>query len=415
MSSHTNSPPDDSPEEKPKRRSRSDPRGERRWQREPECSVKVESIDDRLRLRWSWAKSLGGTGKRFQLALGLPDTLTNRKLAESKAKEIESDLFNRHFDPSLEKYAGKSTRGSSTLKVVDLFEKFIDYKANVEKVYEDTLFKYRSLHNHLKTFFKNAIVSSVTENRAAEFRDYLAEHIQPITLRERMAMLKACWTWGIEKKLVVGDTATSNPWTTIHKRIKVAPSQGAKPFTKDEIKQIIVAFRTDADYAFYADYVETLLSIGTRTGEINALKWKHLNEDCSVVWIGESVTVRGKRKATKANNAAHVPIPPRIQEILLKRRPPNFDPEGLVFPSPRGKHINQKDFAARAWKTILGKLNIEYRKPYTSRKTFVSHAVYGSGLSVEETARLTRHDPKVLKQYYLDDVGEIRMPDILDD
>ncbi|MBE9010019.1 tyrosine-type recombinase/integrase [Pseudanabaenaceae cyanobacterium LEGE 13415] len=407
MSSPTNNYQSEPPEEKPGRRSR----GERRWQREPECSVKVELDDDRLRLRWTWAKSLGGTGKRFSMTLGLPDTLTNRKLAESKAKEIESDLFNRHFDPSLEKYRGKSTRGSSTLKVVDLFEKYIDYKTNVENVYEDTLFKYRSLHTYLKTYFKNQYVVSVTEDAAAKFRDYLAEHIQPITLRERMAMLKAAWEWGREKKLVV---AESNPWSKVHKSVKVKPSQGAKPFTKDEITRIIQAFRTHPDYSFYSDYVETLLSIGTRTGELNALKWKHLNEDCSIVWIGESVTVRGKRKETKANNAGSFPLPARIQQLLLQRRPVNFDPEGSVFPSPRGKNINQKDFAQRAWKTILGQLGIEYRRPYTSRKTFVSHSVYLHGRSIEETALITRHDPKTAKKYYLNQVGEIKMFDILD-
>ncbi len=161
-------------------------RGERRSSREPECSVKVEANDDRLRLRWTWAKSLGGTGKRFTLSLGLPDTLTNRKLAEAKAKEIESDLHNRHFDPTLGKYSGNVTRGSSTLKVTDLFAKWIAYKVEVENLYETTVDKYRGLQNHLTSFFKNKTVVSIGEEEAVRFRDHLAEVLADITLKERM-------------------------------------------------------------------------------------------------------------------------------------------------------------------------------------------------------------------------------------
>ncbi len=43
-------------------------------------------------------------GKRYFLSLGLPDTKTNRKVAEAKAQLIESDICYERFDPTLAKY-----------------------------------------------------------------------------------------------------------------------------------------------------------------------------------------------------------------------------------------------------------------------------------------------------------------------
>lgn len=49
-------------------------------------TVVVEKFRDRLRLRWRVS------GERYSLSLGLEDTQENRKLAEAKAKQIESDI-----------------------------------------------------------------------------------------------------------------------------------------------------------------------------------------------------------------------------------------------------------------------------------------------------------------------------------
>lgn len=38
-------------------------------------------------------------------------------------------------------------------------------------------------------------------------------------------------------------------------------------------------------------------------------------------------------------------------------------PNGLVFPAPQGEEINDRGFRRRAWKKVLEKLDIKYRKP----------------------------------------------------
>lgn len=89
-----------------------------------------------------------------------------------------------------------------------------------------------------------------------------------------------------------------------------------KPFTREEIGAIILAFRTNRYYYHYSDYVEFLFGTGCRTGEAIGLRWKHLSEDCSTVWSGETLS-RGVRKATKTNRARVVTLTEKLTKMLV--------------------------------------------------------------------------------------------------
>jgi integrase len=69
----------------------------------------------------------------------------------------------------------------------------------------------------------------------------------------------------------------------------------SKPCTREEIQMIIEGFQSDRYYNHYADFVEFLFGMGCRTGEAIGVRWGHLSDDCSSVWVGENVS-RGVRK-----------------------------------------------------------------------------------------------------------------------
>jgi integrase len=98
-------------------------------------------------------------------------------------------------------------------------------------------------------FFNNKTTISVSESFAEKFRDWLAEKLEPVTVRERMVLMNPCWVWGLKKKLVV-----ENPWPDV--RVIVAPKQNQQPFTLTEISAIAHKFRSDPHLNHYADYVE---------------------------------------------------------------------------------------------------------------------------------------------------------------
>ena len=185
-----------------------------------------------------------------------------------------------------------------------------------------------------------------------------------------------------------------------------------KPFTSDEIKAIIQGFEQDRYYSHYVEFVEFLFSTGCRTGEAIGLCWKHLNEDCSTVWIGESLS-RGIRKATKTNRARTITLTSRLQSLLLSMKYESFDLEQSVFRSPKGNPIDDHNFRNRAWKSVLAKVGVDYRKPYNTRHTLISHAL-NQGMNPVEVAQLTGHDVQTLYENYAGNVNSRpRLPEII--
>lgn len=363
----------------------------------PKGSVVVQNFQGWLRLRWRWG------GKRYVLTTGLAESQVNRTIAERKARLIERDILTEQFDPTLARYKPELV-GVNQISVVELFEKFTEYKRKQLDV--RSLEKYLGLQGHLRQFFREQKASDVTEDRGFQFRDWLSKKLAPITVRERLSMLRSCWQWGIKRGLV-----QVNPWIEV--KLKVPPKQRPKPFTKDEVERILKGFQEDKDYRYYADVVEFLLSVGCRPGEAFGLKWKHLNDDCSVIWIGESWS-RGRQKATKTNEDRAFTLTPRIQNLLLNRRPLRWHPDDLVFPSRRGKPIDDHNFRNRAWKTVLARVGVTYRKPYNSRHSFVSHAA-DQGLSPSEISEITGHSEETIFRNYLGSVkGRVQLPELWD-
>ncbi|WP_019501284.1 tyrosine-type recombinase/integrase [Pseudanabaena sp. PCC 6802] len=364
-------------------------------------TVALETFKDRLRLRWGYA------GKRYCLYIGLPDTKVNRFAAEGKARQIELDIASGNFDTTLKKYKTDRQVQRSQLKTVELFEKFMQEKA--KSVYQRSLEKYKATLGYLRQYFKEKQADAISVALAEQFLEWLCSKISPVTAKERLTLINACWEWGINEEII-----ENNPWNDLVARVKIPPKQKSKPFTREEIQMIIEAFRSDRYYSHYADFVEFLFGTGCRTGEAVGLRWGHLSDDCSSVWIGESVS-RGVRKSTKTNRARTISLTPHLQSMLLARRPENPDSDGLVFPTPHGHAIDDHNFRNRAWKTVLAGLNIDYRKPYNTRHTLISHAL-DLGMSPVMVAQLTGHDVATLYENYAGSVSSRpRLPELMKD
>ncbi len=77
-------------------------------QRHNKGSVVILVSNERLQLRFSYG------GKRHYISLGLTDTIANWRVAEAKAKLIESDIIYERFDSTLEKYKPQSAMSIAT-------------------------------------------------------------------------------------------------------------------------------------------------------------------------------------------------------------------------------------------------------------------------------------------------------------
>lgn len=361
-------------------------------------TVVIQVFKERLRLVWSYAQ------ERYFLYLGLPDSKVNRLHADQKARQIEGDIATGNFDTTLKKYKIEAILRQSQMSAVALFERFTESKAKY--LATPTLAKYAAISRYFKQHFGDKPASAIAVADAEAFTDWLITQIEPITAKDRLSLIKACWRWAIEQNLI-----EFTPWEEMTRRIKPTPKQMPKPFSREEIGAIIQAFRTDRYYYHYADYVEFLFGTGCRTGEAIGLLWKHVNNDCSTVWIGESLS-RGVRKTTKNNRARTVTLTHSLQTMLKARKPQDVKPDDFVFTTPNGNAIDDHNFRNRAWKTVLTRLEIDYRKPYTTRHTLISHAL-DLGMSPLMVAQLTGHDVQVLFKNYAGNVNSRpRLPEL---
>ena len=349
--------------------------------RTPKGAVAIASRDGWLQLRWRYQ------GKRYYLSLGLPDDAINRIAAQRRVDTIRLDMVSGNFDPTLVKYQGGSRPvAGQNLGAVALFEQFTEGKAKRLEV--ATLQKYAALTTWLREHFGDR---PATDKDADRFIDWLLENLAPVTVQDRLSLLKAAWIWGLAQGLVTG-----NPWADL--KVRKPPKQRPKAFTGDEVQAILKGFEGSRYYRHYYDFVRFRLNTGCRTGEAIALRWRHLNEDCTVIWIGEAMT-KGVVKAPKTGKAREVRLGAKLAEMLQNRMTEDVEPDDLVFPAPRGGSLDEKNFAVRAWSKILEAAEIPYRKPYNTRHTFVSHCLE-RGMNPVEVAAITGHDVRTLYRDY---------------
>jgi integrase len=342
--------------------------------------------------------------------LGADDTRINRALAETIAIRIEQDIATQNFDSTLRKY--KTPEERRELTSVELFERY--YKIRSPRLATQTKQKYLALLRQLQSHYKGRS-SELTTRQAQGFVEYLEHDCQQklITIRDRLSILNACWDWGLDEKLI-----DFNPWDDVQKSLRKGSKPKPKPFTREEWHRIVTHFRTTPELAHYADLVEFRFLTGCRTGEAVGLLWKHIARDCSAIVICESVC-KGDRTSTKTDEIREFTVSHRVKEILLERRQRALsklekpDPNALVFPGPKGKPIEAANFAKRQWKPALEKLGIEYRRPYKTRSTFVSHAL-DMGVTPAEISEITGHKQETLFGYYSGAVRQSKLPEFLD-
>jgi len=349
--------------------------------------VKVENDDGRLRLRFTHA------GKRYSMAIGLPDSKINQAVAQQKATQIELDIASGNFDPTLKKYKTPrlNNRTVSAVSVGELFTRFMEDQRKAKSLHVGSLCRYTGTLRHLEHYFQSKSAESVDSASASGFREYLKRKVSDRTAKDYIILIQACWNWA-------KDELPHNPWTDVLTKVKPAPKQKVKPFSAQEVQAIQQAFAESPHYQHYADFIAFLFGTACRFGEAVALKWEHISDDFSTIWIGESVS-RGVRKTTKTGKDRTVHLSSKVSAMLRQRKQDEHRPSDLVFPAPQGGCISDHTFRRRAWKSILAGLEIDYRKPYATRHTAISHAL-ANGANPLQVAEQTGHDPEILFKHY---------------
>lgn len=374
-------------------------------------SVGVESFQGKLRIRLPRTLSREEFNvKQKYIPTGLDDTPEGRKLAEAKAKTIENDIQQKQFDPTLNKYLPSyiqvvTPTATETLTFFELWEKFKEHKFN-SGIANTTKSKYESTTTALRKYGKDIKMLSDVHDFVEHERS-LGKNDQ--TIKDRLIHLRHCANWGMQWGLLE-NTMFSVPLKEI---VKPKRPEKEKPFSDAEIKAIIQAFENDRYYSHYTPFVKFLFQTGCRISEAIGLRWKHVGHNFAFVEFCESLT-RGERRGTKTGVSRRIPCNDKLRELLASIKPENPNPDDLVFPSPRtGQGIDDHNFSQRAWKRVLEQAEVEYRRPYNCRHTFISHMINKTDIKIPQLAKLVGNRPEVLMKHYALELSNATIPDLI--
>ena len=335
------------------------------------------------------------------MAIGLPDSKPARSVAKKIAGDIELDFAagTGYYDRTLRKYKPRTIGKNATeISTVELFDRFTKYQLKDKRLAQSSIkSRYEPVNRMLQKHLKIQ-AASVDRQWAEKFADVCDDTLTAGTAKARIMLLKSAWDWGKD----IYQLAKENPWVGLTKRFRSVPVQKPEAFSTEEVKKIIQGFRDSKYYSYLTDYVVYRFGMGTRGGEASALKWKHITHDFGAVWIGESYS-RGVTSTTKTKKARTVNLEDWIPPMLKARKErinPTSD-DDLVFSTPTGLPIGDRNFNRRAWKTVLAEVGVPYRRAYTTRKTTASHML-ANGATPEEVSQILGHDLEILYKDYAD-------------
>lgn len=358
-------------------------------------SVVVFNSHNRLQLRFRFG------GERRYISLGLADSQLNRRFAELKAAEIEQDILKEKFDTTLEKYKSASDREKkhiasqeieqSAPHLNELWKKYCDFKK--PQVSPSTYAKDFKRHgNHI------ANLPTRDLDEASSIRNWLLEHKSVNTAKRCLTQIKACCKWSVREGLV-----ETNPFAQMTITLPKGTDEYAdiNPFSKEERDLIIQTFAGDRYYSFYTPYVQFLFLTGCRPSEAIALQWKHITS--KAVQFRQSIVIAEEglvcKQGLKTQKKRDFPINLELQPFLTQIKPDRVKLDSFIFYSPKGKYLDHSNFSSRAWKSILAKANIPYRKSYQTRHTFITMCVEANYNSTV-IGRWTGTSAKMIDKHY---------------
>jgi integrase len=335
-------------------------------------------------------------GKRSYLSLGVPDSNQNRAYAQTIASQIWNDILCGNFK-GIQKYK-RTTQiepeqtVSVNISLVELWEKFTDYKRN--QLSQTTIAK-----DYDRVRCNIAKLPSFELTDAVKIRDFLLRSTSPNTAKRVLSKLSAACEWGVISKLV-----DSNPFTGMSAGIrkpKKDDRHDIKPFTPEERDLIIQKFKSDGSH--YAPLVEFLFRTGCRPSEAIALQAKHISKDYRSITFCQSITISENglqlKQGLKTQSQRVFPCGDSLRDFLMLLVGNERDPDLFLFASPVGNFTNIDRFSNRHWRKTLKFLNIAERGIYQCRHTYITFCL-DSGMDAKDVAKLVGNSPEMIYRHY---------------
>lgn len=366
---------------------------------------------------WLKAKEIGGIVERDILFDTLDPTFDKYKICENAAKKAEIN--------------GWVPGRAKIPDILSLYDLYLEEKRN--QVEETTFLR------HYQGVFRNAIRECPHQKieDVSKICSFLVENRCPSTASRTIRTLSEAVEWAKDNDML--PVTFKNQYKSIAAKVSGNDSRRKKPkqirdigaantsdyraFTKKERDAIIQAFeergkKNKRGAERWANVLRFLFWTGCRHGEICALKWKHINKDCSKIFFQASMDVQFKiEKGLKTKRCGvserMFPCNQKLQELLLSLRPDDYDPESYIF-----EHNNkplQIQSLGNLWSGRDNKNGIacpseiarlieagkveQYLIPYATRHTFITLQLE-AGVPIQNVAKWVGNSPATILKHY---------------
>ncbi|OJS99949.1 Arm DNA-binding domain-containing protein [Marinobacter nauticus] len=339
-------------------------------------------------------------GHRCREQTALADTPANRKRVQALLQKVEAKIllgdFNyaEYFPDSgnLKKidqkgWSSRAAAGSGDLDT-PLFTDFADqwfleskiqwrnsHTRNVESILESSL----------KPAFKTKRVGEITKADVLAARNKMARRkgrgasglMAPKTINSHMTILR----------MILTEAAERYDFTNPYLNIKPLKQQKVhiEPFSMTEVETILKRVRED-----YRNYYLVRFYTGMRTGEVDGLKWEHVDFERREILVRETL-IHGKTEYTKTDGSQReIPMFGPVYDALKAQYEATGKLSKFVFCNRLGEPLDHNNVTKRVWYPLLEHLKLKKRRPYQTRHTAAT-LLLAAGENPEWVARTLGH------------------------
>ena len=184
--------------------------------------------------------------------------------------------------------------------------------------------------------------------------------------------------WAVDRQLatVNASNGIKNPKRKRHERREVHPFESWKD---------VEAVADELDNRYRA-IPFVAVGCGLRPEELFALERRDIERQENVLHIRRRFTGGVLKEGGKTDGSVRAVPLRRVVLDALDAMPPRID-SPLLFPAPRGGHIDVEKFRHREWAPALGASGVPHRRLYDCRHTFATWAIE-SGVELWYLARV---------------------------
>jgi len=295
-----------------------------------------------------WAIDFYVDGKRHRKTIG-PD----KAEAERVLRETERELREKKF-PALEGWE----RPRRKVYISEILDDFWEYsKVNKRSAERDAV-----CLRHFRQFFGNLSVNRVVPSQVERYKAIRREKVKSGTVNRELTCLKTVFNLAIKN-----GKALTNPVRQV--KMLLNPAKRIRFLTQGETRLLLRACDDRL-----RPLVILALQTGMRRGEILNLRWRDIDFDNRLLWIGETKTGEGR----------YIPMDETVVKMLSERQ--DKIPDKLLF----AKNEYPRWIVRRWFNRAVKKSAITVCTFHTLRHTFASHLVM-AGVDLVTVGELLGH------------------------